>query len=88
MRVELAAAAAAVAVVFAATVAVINQTTLLNAKLFILFFRDACHDAWTNLRLSPMFGCICPNNHMKKRCDRIFNIVNHNPCVGKFSGNS
>lgn len=21
---------------------------------------------------------------MKKRCDRIFNIVNHNPCVGKF----
>lgn len=47
-------------------------------------FRDACHDSWTNLRLSPMFGCICPNNHMKKRCDRIFNIVNHNPCVGKF----
>eukprot|EP00099_Drosophila_melanogaster_P001264 NP_001036732.1 glial cell line-derived neurotrophic family receptor-like, isoform K [Drosophila melanogaster] len=46
--------------------------------------RDACHDSWTNLRLSPMFGCICPNNHMKKRCDRIFNIVNHNPCVGKF----
>uniref|UniRef100_A0A1I8P409 GDNF/GAS1 domain-containing protein n=1 Tax=Stomoxys calcitrans TaxID=35570 RepID=A0A1I8P409_STOCA len=44
--------------------------------------RDACHDSWTNLRLSPMFGCICPNNHMKKRCDRIFNIVNHNPCVG------
>ncbi|XP_037813859.1 uncharacterized protein LOC119604992 isoform X2 [Lucilia sericata] len=43
--------------------------------------RDACHDSWTNLRLSPMFGCICPNNHMKKRCDRIFNIVNHNPCV-------
>ncbi|EDV90506.1 GH14172 [Drosophila grimshawi] len=45
--------------------------------------RDACHDAWTNLRLSPMFGCICPNNHMKKRCDRIFNIVNHNPCVDR-----
>ncbi|XP_055908653.1 uncharacterized protein LOC129943330 isoform X2 [Eupeodes corollae] len=43
--------------------------------------REACHDSWTNLRLSPMFGCICPNNHMKKRCDRIFNIVNHNPCV-------
>ncbi|EDW49673.1 GM23195 [Drosophila sechellia] len=45
--------------------------------------RDACHDSWTNLRLSPMFGCICPNNHMKKRCDRIFNIVNHNPCVDR-----
>jgi hypothetical protein len=45
--------------------------------------RDACHEAWTNLRLSPMFGCICPNNHMKRRCDKIFNVVNHNPCVGK-----
>ncbi|XP_048510937.1 uncharacterized protein LOC105684340 isoform X1 [Athalia rosae] len=43
--------------------------------------RDACHDAWTQLRLSPMFGCICPNNHMKRRCDRIFSMVNHNPCV-------
>lgn len=30
-----------------------------------------------------MFGCICPNNHMKRRCDRIFSLVNHNPCVGK-----
>lgn len=30
-----------------------------------------------------MFGCICPNNHMKRRCDKIFNVVNHNPCVGK-----
>ncbi|XP_063220108.1 uncharacterized protein LOC134529683 isoform X3 [Bacillus rossius redtenbacheri] len=44
--------------------------------------RDLCHDAWTKLRLSPMFGCICPNNHMKRRCDRIFTTVNHNPCVG------
>ncbi|XP_021922539.1 uncharacterized protein LOC110831160 isoform X2 [Zootermopsis nevadensis] len=43
--------------------------------------RDLCHDAWNRLRLSPMFGCICPNNHMKRRCDRIFSIVNHNPCV-------
>lgn len=30
-----------------------------------------------------MFGCICPNNHMKRRCDKIFSVVNHNPCVGK-----
>ncbi|XP_017888282.1 uncharacterized protein LOC108629870 isoform X3 [Ceratina calcarata] len=45
--------------------------------------RNACHDSWTQLRLSPMFGCICPNNHMKKRCDRIFSLVNHNPCVVK-----
>ncbi|XP_076244950.1 glial cell line-derived neurotrophic family receptor-like isoform X2 [Calliopsis andreniformis] len=45
--------------------------------------RSACHDSWTQLRLSPMFGCICPNNHMKRRCDRIFSMVNHNPCVVK-----
>ncbi|XP_046822579.1 uncharacterized protein LOC124425770 isoform X3 [Vespa crabro] len=45
--------------------------------------RDACHDSWTQLRLSPVFGCICPNNHIKKRCDRIFSLVNHNPCVVK-----
>ncbi|XP_039298571.1 uncharacterized protein LOC111048987 isoform X2 [Nilaparvata lugens] len=45
--------------------------------------RDACHEAWTNIRFSPMFGCICPNNHMKKRCDRIFSLVNHNPCIVK-----
>uniref|UniRef100_A0A182M0Z4 GDNF/GAS1 domain-containing protein n=1 Tax=Anopheles culicifacies TaxID=139723 RepID=A0A182M0Z4_9DIPT len=44
--------------------------------------RDLCYEAWTNLRLSPMFGCICPNNHMKRRCDKIFSVVNHNPCVG------
>ncbi|PNF37374.1 hypothetical protein B7P43_G17200 [Cryptotermes secundus] len=45
--------------------------------------RELCHEAWAKLRLSPMFGCICPNNHMKRRCDRIFSMVNHNPCVGK-----
>ncbi|XP_063703599.1 uncharacterized protein LOC134833266 [Culicoides brevitarsis] len=43
--------------------------------------KNLCHEAWTNLRMSPMFGCICPNNHMKKRCDKIFSVVNHNPCV-------
>ncbi|XP_074095255.1 glial cell line-derived neurotrophic family receptor-like [Cotesia typhae] len=43
--------------------------------------REACHDAWTQLRLSPMFGCICPGNQAKKRCDKIFSTVNHNPCV-------
>ncbi|XP_066602971.1 uncharacterized protein [Prorops nasuta] len=45
--------------------------------------RDSCHDSWTQLRLTPMFGCICPNNHMKRRCDKIFSTVNHNPCVVK-----
>lgn len=52
-------------------------------KVFLSYCRDLCHEAWTNLRLSPMFGCICPNNHMKRRCDKIFSVVNHNPCVGK-----
>ncbi|XP_076177937.1 glial cell line-derived neurotrophic family receptor-like isoform X3 [Ptiloglossa arizonensis] len=45
--------------------------------------RIACHDSWTQLRQSPLFGCICPNMHMKRRCDRIFSMVNHNPCVVK-----
>ncbi|XP_063369994.1 GDNF family receptor alpha-4 isoform X1 [Cydia amplana] len=51
--------------------------------------REACREAWAGLRLSPLFGCICPNTHMKKRCDRIFAVVNHNPCVeriGKENG--
>ncbi|EZA47503.1 GDNF family receptor alpha-1 [Ooceraea biroi] len=46
--------------------------------------RDVCHDSWTQLRLSPMFGCICPINQsigIKRRCDKIFSTVNHNPCV-------
>ncbi|KYN20295.1 hypothetical protein ALC57_07199 [Trachymyrmex cornetzi] len=34
-----------------------------------------------------MFGCICPNNHMKRRCDKIFSTVNHNPCVGESNNN-
>ena len=55
-------------------------------KVLVCFscYRNACHDSWTQLRLSPMFGCICPNNHMKRRCDRIFSMVNHNPCVGEY----
>ncbi|XP_023317878.1 uncharacterized protein LOC106656465 [Trichogramma pretiosum] len=50
--------------------------------------RDACTEAWTQLRLSPMFGCICPDNGAKKRCDRIFSMVNHNPCVVNVISNS
>ncbi|XP_031633145.1 uncharacterized protein LOC116346953 isoform X4 [Contarinia nasturtii] len=45
--------------------------------------KNLCYEAWSKLRLSPMFGCICPNNHIKRRCDRIFSMVNHNPCVVK-----
>ncbi|XP_069362610.1 uncharacterized protein [Maniola hyperantus] len=47
--------------------------------------REACREAWAGLRLSPLFGCICPNTHMKKRCDRIFAVVNHNPCVERIA---
>lgn len=32
-----------------------------------------------------MFGCICPNNSNRRRCDKIFTMVNHNPCVGESS---
>ncbi|XP_012234454.1 uncharacterized protein Gfrl isoform X4 [Linepithema humile] len=45
--------------------------------------RDACHESWTQLRLSPMFGCICPINLHGKKCDKIFSMVNRNPCVVK-----
>ncbi|CAG7726201.1 unnamed protein product [Allacma fusca] len=40
---------------------------------------ELCHDAWTRLRFTPMFGCICPNHNHK--CDRVFSEVNNNPCV-------
>ncbi|XP_073999587.1 uncharacterized protein [Rhodnius prolixus] len=43
--------------------------------------REMCLESWSRIRLTPMFGCICPNNHMKKRCERIFTLVNHNPCL-------
>ncbi|EEB10501.1 conserved hypothetical protein [Pediculus humanus corporis] len=45
--------------------------------------RNMCMEAWKTLRSTPMLGCICPNNPMKKRCDRIFNIIHNNPCIGK-----
>ncbi|XP_020287683.1 uncharacterized protein LOC109856624, partial [Pseudomyrmex gracilis] len=45
--------------------------------------REACYESWMQLRVSPMFGCICPHNHIKKRCDKIFSLVNRNPCVVK-----
>jgi trimethyllysine dioxygenase len=42
-----------------------------------------CQSAWSQLRLSPMFGCICPGNSGKEKCDRVFKAVNGNPCIGK-----
>ncbi|KAF6216046.1 hypothetical protein GE061_000383 [Apolygus lucorum] len=43
--------------------------------------REQCLESWSQIRMTPMFGCICPNNHFKKRCERIFSLVNHNPCL-------
>ena len=47
----------------------------------------ACQSAWAKLRLSPLFGCICTTKNKKSakqaNCDKIFNIVNGNPCIGK-----
>lgn len=47
----------------------------------------SCQSAWANLRLSPLFGCICPKTKKSAKqgaiCDKVFNIVNGNPCIGK-----
>ena len=43
--------------------------------------RDRCFDAWSKMRQTPIFGCICPNDRDKKKCDRIFKVMNHNKCV-------
>ncbi|XP_050527441.1 uncharacterized protein LOC126897695 [Daktulosphaira vitifoliae] len=43
---------------------------------------EDCHQDWIRLRKTPIFGCICPQNHLKKRCDRIFSMVNENSCIG------
>ena len=47
--------------------------------------RRSCQSAWSNLQLSPMFGCICPtrSNQQSASCDTIFAIVNGNPCIGR-----
>ncbi|KAK7601256.1 hypothetical protein V9T40_008697 [Parthenolecanium corni] len=46
--------------------------------------QEACKEAWAEIRLTPMFGCICPPNlwQGQKKCDRHFNFVNHNRCAG------
>ncbi|XP_018017197.1 uncharacterized protein LOC108673827 [Hyalella azteca] len=40
-----------------------------------------CLAAWIKLKMSPMFGCICPNDNQKQECTRIFEVVHQNPCV-------
>ncbi|XP_065216009.1 uncharacterized protein Gfrl isoform X2 [Planococcus citri] len=46
--------------------------------------QESCKESWSKMRLTPMFGCICPPNlwHGQKKCDRHFNFVNHNRCAG------
>ena len=50
-------------------------------------FRRSCQSAWSKLRLSPMFGCICPTSKKGSKasahCDTIFATVNGNPCIGR-----
>ena len=51
--------------------------------LFFSFFRRSCQSAWSQLRLTPIFGCICPSALMSDSCDLIFKTVNGNPCIGE-----
>ena len=48
-----------------------------------LIGRESCHNAWRGLRMTPLFGCICPNSPHQKKCDRVYNIVYNNSCLGK-----
>jgi hypothetical protein len=47
--------------------------------------RESCHNAWRGLRMTPLFGCICPNSPHKKKCDRVYNVVYNNSCLGEFN---
>ncbi|XP_064121270.1 uncharacterized protein LOC135225755 isoform X4 [Macrobrachium nipponense] len=46
---------------------------------------NECLSSWNKLKQSPMFGCVCPVDHQKRKCQRIFRIVHNNPCVGETS---
>ncbi|XP_042856624.1 uncharacterized protein LOC122243055 isoform X3 [Penaeus japonicus] len=45
---------------------------------------NKCLNSWTKLKASPMFGCICPTDHQKRKCQQIYRIVHDNPCVDTF----
>ncbi|XP_063863908.1 LOW QUALITY PROTEIN: uncharacterized protein LOC135102557 [Scylla paramamosain] len=49
---------------------------------------NKCLSAWTKLKMSPMFGCICPNDRQKRKCEKIFRRVHRNPCVDEFPASS
>lgn len=42
---------------------------------------NKCLNSWTKLKASPMFGCICPTDQQKRKCQQIYRIVHDNPCV-------
>nr|XP_045582939.1 uncharacterized protein LOC123745882 isoform X2 [Procambarus clarkii] len=42
---------------------------------------NKCLSSWSKLKMSPMFGCICPTDRQKRKCERIFRRVHNNPCV-------
>ncbi|XP_071514906.1 uncharacterized protein [Panulirus ornatus] len=49
---------------------------------------NKCLSSWTKLKMSPMFGCICPMDRQKRKCERIFRRVHNNPCVDTFPASS
>ncbi|XP_068230286.1 uncharacterized protein [Palaemon carinicauda] len=49
---------------------------------------NECLSSWNKLKQSPMFGCVCPVDHQKRKCQRIFRIVHNNPCVDTFPASS
>lgn len=60
----------------------IGSVQLVN-RIFGRVHREECHRDWLRLRKTPLFGCICPQNQVKKRCDRLFALINENPCISK-----
>lgn len=44
--------------------------------------REACHAAWRNLRMTPLFGCFCPSAQHNK-CERLYAFIYNNTCVGE-----
>ncbi|XP_043230686.1 uncharacterized protein LOC122385989 [Amphibalanus amphitrite] len=41
---------------------------------------SACLDAWNQLKMSPVFGCMC-TNVQEESCENIYEKVHKNPCI-------
>jgi len=62
-----------------------DDSNISNFKTVVIcLYREECHRDWLRMRKTPLFGCICPQNQMKRRCDRIFSLINENPCISKY----